>query len=59
MIPLVGFVAFCVFYVNWCDLVIDGRDAPNWKAWTAAAALVVLIGCFALYGLGPTHGRRE
>lgn len=43
MIPFVGVVAFCVFYVNWCDLVIDGRDAPNWKAWTAAAAEGLLI----------------
>ncbi len=59
MIGLVGVVAFFVFYANWCDLVIGGRDAPNWKAWTAAAALVVLIGCFALYAPDPTHGRRE
>ncbi len=63
MIGLVGVVAFFVFYANWCDCIIDGWEAPRWKAWTAVAALAVVIGCFALYGIdgqtAPTHGRRE
>jgi hypothetical protein len=59
VIGLVGVVAFFVFYANWCDFLIDGWQAPRWKVWTAAASLAVLLGCFALYGPDPTHGRRE